>query len=562
MSTMSGGEALVASLVRHGVEVVFGIPGVHMSGIVAAMRDEPSLRLITTRHEAGATHMADGYARVSGKPGVALVVPGAGVYNAASGLSTAYARSSPVLTIAGQIPRALIDKDLGAVHEVVDQAGIVAPVTKWRRQILRPRDVPAAVTEAFRQLRTGRPRPVLIEMPPDAGVEREDVTLRDPAPVSKIVPSSEDLRRAVQAIMESRLPIIYAGGGVVQSNAEEALVRLAEATNIPVVTSSGGKGTIPDDHPFSYGSCFGPRAEMDEMNQIYEVLASADVVIGIGARFSMGNPAGETSTLININIDDSELTRIQANTIPLHGDAGTTIEALLPLLAEAGAEDRPSPEEAVEVTKRLMAYYDVREEEPQYPILEMMWNTLPEETVIAWDVTQFGYYARSHYRVIRPKTYIDSGYSFNLGYAFPTAMGIKVARPDEPVVCVTGDGGFMFNATELATAVQYGINIVTVLFRDNAYGNVARDLDNYFGGAYGTELRNPDIVQFAESFGAVGLRADDPQDLASLLPEALSRNAPVVIDVPVTDISLPRAKMFAGQMQPPWTMPQEGLIDS
>ena len=562
MTRMSGGEALVASLVREGVEVVFGIPGIHMSGIVAAMRDEPSLRLITTRHEAGAAHMADGYARVSGKPGVVFVVPGAGLYNAASGLATAFARSSPVLAIVGQIPRNMIGKGLGAVHEVADQAETVRPVSKWRRQVLRPRDIPDAMTEAFRQMRTGRPRPVLVELPPEAGVEREEVTLRDPAPVSHIVPSAEDLRRAVQAIMESRLPIIYAGGGVAQSNAEALLVRLAEETNIPVVTSSGGKGTIPDDHPFSYGSCFGPRAEMDEMNQIYEVLASADVVIGIGARFSMGNPAGESSTLININIDDSELTRVQSNTIPLHGDAGATIEALLPLLADAGAQDRPSPEEAVEVTKRLIAHYDIRDEEPQYPILEMMWNTLPEETVIAWDVTQFGYYARSHYRVNQPKTYIDSGYSFNLGYAFPTAMGIKVARPDAPVVCVTGDGGFMFNATELATAVQYGINFVTVVFRDNAYGNVARDLDNYFGGAYGTELRNPDLTQFAESFGAIALRASDPQDLASLLPDALSRNAPVLIDVPLTDISLPPAKMFRGQAQPPWTIPQDGLIDS
>ena len=455
MTVMSGGEALVASLVREGVEVVFGIPGIHMSGIVAALRDEPSIRLITTRHEQGATHMADGYARVSGKPGVVLLVPGAGLYNAASAFATAYARSSPILAIVGQIPRAQIGKGIGAVHEVLDQAEVVRPVTKWRRHVLRPREAPDAVTEAFRQMRTGRPRPVLIEMSPETGVEREDVVLREPAPVSHIVPSVDDLRRAVRVMMDSRLPIIYAGGGVAQSNAEDALVRLAEATNIPVVTSSGGKGTIPDDHPFSYGSCFGPRAEMDEMNQIYEVLASADVVIGIGARFSMGNPAGETSTLININIDDSELTRVQSNTIPLHGDAGATIEALLPLLAEAGAADRPSPEEAVEVTKRLIAYYDIRDTEPQYPIMEMMWNTLPEETVIAWDVTQFGYYARSHYRVNRPKTYIDSGYSFNLGYAFPTAMGIKVARPDAPVLCVSGDGGFMFNATELATAVQY-----------------------------------------------------------------------------------------------------------
>ena len=562
MTRMSGGEALVASLVREGVEVVFGIPGIHMSGIVAALRDEPSIRLITTRHEQGATHMADGYARVSGKPGVVLLVPGAGLYNAASAFATAYARSSPVLAIVGQIPRAQIGKGIGAVHEVLDQAEVVRPVTKWRRHVLRPREAPDAVTEAFRQMRTGRPRPVLIEMSPETGVEREDVQLREPAPVSHIVPSADDLRRAIGVIMESRLPIIYAGGGVAQSNAEELLVRLAEATNIPVVTSSGGKGTIPDDHPFSYGSCFGPRAEMDEMNQIYEVLASADVVIGIGARFSMGNPAGESSTLININIDDSELTRVQSNTIPLHGDAGATIEALLPLLAEAGAADRPSPEDAVEVTKRLIAYYDIRDTEPQYPIMEMMWNTLPEETVIAWDVTQFGYYARSHYRVNRPKTYIDSGYSFNLGYAFPTAMGIKEARPDVPVLCVSGDGGFMFNAVELATAVQYGINIVTVVFRDDAYGNVARDLDTYFGGAYGTELMNPDIVKFAESFGAVGIRAKSPEELETLLPEALSRNAPVVIDVPLTDLSLPRAKMFRGQMQPPWTMPQEGLLDA
>ena len=563
MATMTGGEALVASLVREGVEVVFGIPGIHMSGIVAAMRDEPSIRLVTTRHEQGAVHMADGYARVSGKPGVVLLVPGAGLYNGASGLATAYARSSPVLAIVGQIPRALIGKDLGAVHEVVDQMETVRPVTKWRRQVLRPRDIPGAMTEAFRQMRAGRPRPVLVELPPEAGVEREEVRLRDPAPVSRIAPAPDNLREAVHAITESRLPIIYAGSGVAQSNAEELLVRLAEATNIPVVMSSGGKGVIPDNHPLCYGSCFGPRAELDEMNQVYEVMAAADVVIGIGARFSIGNPAGESSTLVNINIDDSELTRVQSNTIPLHGDAGATIEALLPLLEEAGAGDRPSPEEAVIATRRLITYYDIREKEPQYGVLEMMWNTLPENTRITWDVTQFGYYARSHYRVNHPKTYIDSGYSFNLGFAFPAALGVKTALPDEPVLCVTGDGGFMFNSTELATAVQYGINVVTIVFRDDSYGNVARDLDEAFDGSYGTDLQNPDIVAFAESFGAVGMRTSDPSELESLLPEALERQAPVVIDVPLPPASsLPRAKMFRGAAQPPWTVPQDGLIDS
>ena len=282
--------------------------------------------------------------------------------------------------------------------------------------------------------------------------------LRNPARISRIVPSPEDLREAAQVIAQSRLPLIYAGGGVARSDAKEALIKLAEVTNIPVVTSSGGKGTIPDNHPLSYGSCFSPRGEMQEMNQLYEVMQSADVVIGIGARFSLGNPAGESSTLVNINIDDGELTRIQSNTIPLHGDARATIEALIPYLVEAGAGEHPSPAEAVAAARSLIAYYDIRLREPQYPVMEAMQKGIPEDAFIVSDVTQFGYYARTHYRVNQPKTYIDSGYSFNLGYGFPTALGVKVAKPDRPVLCVTGDGGFMFNASELSTAVKYGIN--------------------------------------------------------------------------------------------------------
>ena len=559
---MSGGEALVKSLVREGVEVVFGIPGIQMYGIVAALRDEPGIRMVTTRHEQATIYMADGYARASGKPGVALVVPGAGLYNAAAGLTNAYSRSSPVLLIAGQIPRAAIGKGIGAVHEVVDQPGTVRSVTKWQRMALRPREVPDAVFEAFRQMRTGRPRPVLIEIPPDTGVEQEEVALRDPARISRIVPSREDLREAARVIAQSRLPLIYAGGGVARSDAEEALVKLAEATNIPVVTSSGGKGTIPDSHPLSYGSCFSPMGERQEMNQLYDVMQSADVMIGVGARFSLGNPAGETSTLVNINIDDSELTRIQANTIPLHGDARATIEALLPFLEEAGAAERPSPVEAVAAARSLIAYYDIRLKEPQYPVLEAMQTGIPEDAFIVWDVTQFGYYARTHYKVNRPKTYIDSGYSFNLGYAFPTALGAKVAKPDRPVLCIAGDGGFMFNSSELSTAVKYGINVVTVIFRNDSYGNVARDLENAFGGAYGTDLHNPDFVKFAESFGAVGMRADDPLELETLIPLALEREAPVVIDVPFGDMPIPPAPQIAFVYNLPWTQPQDGLIQS
>ena len=181
---------------------------------------------------------------------------------------------------------------------------------------------------------------------------------------------------------------------------------------------------------------------------------------------------------------------------------------------------------------------------------------------MVWDVTQFGYYARTHYKVSRPKTYIDSGYSFNLGYAFPTALGAKVARPDRPVICMAGDGGFMFNAVELATAVKYGINVVVVVFRNDSYGNVARDLNELFGGAYGTDLHNPDFVKFAESFGAVGMRANDPLELGTLIPLALQREAPVVIDVPFGELPIPRAPQFASVYNLPWTQPQEGLIVS
>ncbi len=557
---MSGGEALVRSLAREGVEVVFGIPGIQTYGVSAALRDEPGIRMITTRHEQASTYMADGYARASGKPGVALVVPGTGVYNAASGLATAYSRSSQVLLIAGQIPRGAIGKNLGGVHEILDQADVVRPVTKWRGQVLTPRDVPDAVSEAFRQLRTGRPRPVYIELPPEAVVEKDEVTLLDPTPVARTVPSPSQLQSAAQVIADARLPLIFAGGGVARSNAEQALVDLVEATNIPVITSGGGKGAIPDSHPLCYGSCVTPEGEVQEMNQLFGVMQSADVVIGIGSRFSLGNPAGEASTLININIDDTELTRVQANTIPLHGDAKATIQALIPHLAAAKAGDRPSPADAVAAARRLIAYFDIREQEPQYPVLEALQRGAPDDAFIVWGVTQFGYYARTHYQVNHPKTFIDSGYSFNLGYSFPTALGVKVAQPDRPVLCVVGDGGFMFNSSELSTAIKYGINVVTVVFRNDSYGNVARDLDEFFGGTYESDLANPDFVAFAESFGAVGMRADDPLDLETLIPSALERQAPVIIDVPIGHIPLPRARLIAHVSTLPWTRPQEGLI--
>ena len=335
MPKLSGGEALVKSLVREGVEVIFGLPGVQMYGIIAAIRDEPGIRMITTRHEQATTYMADGYSRVTGKPGVALVVPGEGLYNAGSGLATAYARSSPVLVIAGQIPRSQIGKDLGGLHEVADQMDVIRPVTKWRRQVLTPHEVPGCVTEAFSQMRNGRPRPVEIEMPPETMVEREEVDLEEPAPLVREVPGEDRLREAAKVIAEAQTPVIYAGGGVARSNAEDALVRFSEAVNIPVITSAGGKGTISDRHPHSYGSSLGPRGAL------YEVMESADVIIGIGTRFALRSPSGGSAKLVHINSDATEFGKTHTNTLALHGDARATIEALIPILNKYGAGERP-----------------------------------------------------------------------------------------------------------------------------------------------------------------------------------------------------------------------------
>ena len=451
MPSMSGGEAVAKSLVREGVEVVFGIAGIHLSGIIAGMRDEPGLRFITTRHEQGAAHMADGYARASRKPGIVMVVPGAALYNAASGLSTAYARSAPVVAIAAQIPRGQIGKDSGSIHEVLNQGEIVRPVTKWQRQALTPREIPDAVCEAFRQMRTGRPRPVLLEIPPEAGVERDDVELREPARSSRIVPSQEDLWEATRVIARSQLPEIFAGGGVARSDAEEALVRLAEVTNIPVITSGGGKGTIPDQHPVAYGSCVSPADERHEMNQLFEVMQSADVVIGIGTRFSMGNPAGNAATLVNINIDDSELTRVQSNTIPLHGDARATIEAMLPILIAAGAGDRSSPVEAVTAARGLIAYSRHRGQRTAVP---KSWKPsgaafLRTRSYHGTSRSSATTPARTIRSIIRRLTSTPGTHSTSVAH-FPRPWEPRSAAPDRPVLCISGDGGFMFNSSELS----------------------------------------------------------------------------------------------------------------
>jgi acetolactate synthase-1/2/3 large subunit len=526
---MTGGEALVRSLYAEGVRVVFGLPGVQLYGVMAALRDEPRIRFVNTRHEQATSFMADGYARASGSFGTALVVPGPGLLNAMSGLSTAYSASSPVLMLSGQIPRDSIGRDIGLLHEVNDQQECIRPVTKWRRRVLQVSDVPAAVREAARQLKSGRPRPVEIEMPPETMEDEGLVELLPPAEVTREVAAARDLDRAAELLLASRAPLIYAGGGVHLSGAHDALAQLAEHLQAGVAQSAEGKGAVSDHNTLSLGAAFWRDSALRA--HIHE----ADVVLAVGSRLA-GVSFKPGTRIIQVDADEQEIGRSHKDTLGLVGDARATLEALLERL-RAASGPRPSRKAEHEALRAKMAGENTME--PNASIIKSLRAGAPENTVLVAGMTQIGYYSRPFWPVYEPRTYLSSSYSGNLGYAYPVALGAKVARPDRPVVSVSGDGGFLFNAQELSTAARHGINVVAVVFNDSSYGNVARDLDESWGGQYGAELTNPDFMKLADAYGVVGMRAKEATEVGRLVREAIEKDRPVLIEVPVGRMSRP-----------------------
>jgi len=539
MTRLTGGQALVASLVRAGVEVVFGLPGVQLYGVMAALRDEPRIRFVTTRHEQATTYMADGYARAGGRFGTALVVPGPGLLNASAGLSTAYAASSPVLLIVGQVPLAMIGKGAGVLHEIDDQLDMIAPVTKWRRRILDVADIPAGVQEAVRQLATGRPRPVVVELPPEIMAGEGDVELLEPGLVERPTPPATDIERAATLLLAAARPIIYAGGGVHASGAHEVLAAVADFLQAGVVQSAEGKGAVSDANGLSLG------AALAAGSHLRAYFDAADVVLAVGTRlasrlaFTPGTRSASILTrpeqqVVQIDIDGAELGRSHAKTLGLAGDAGATLEQLLAALHAQGSPRSSTEAERQAVRDQTAA---AAAADRHGPILASLRAGAPEDAIVVVDMAQVGYSAHSFWPVYRPRSYLTSSYSGNLGCAYPTALGAKVAQPERPVLSISGDGGFMYCAQELATAVQYGINVVAVVFNDEAYGNVRRELDEAWGGSYGADLRNPDFVKLADSFGALALRADSPTDVGELVRKAIEANRPTLVEVPVPRLS-------------------------
>ena len=534
MAKMTGGEAFAKSLYREGVRVIFGLPGVQLYGLLDGLAKEPGIRFINTRHEQATTYMADGYARAGGDIGTALVVPGPGLQNASAGIGTAYSASSPVLVLAGQVERDLIGVERGMLHEIKGQMDTIKPVTKHQRLVLEAEDIPEAVHEAMEQLKTGRPRPVEIEIPPETLYDVADIELLEEGKYERPGGNPESIKNGADLIASAENPLFWAGGGVISAEASSELTAIAEFLQAPVITTGEGRGAISDRSHLSIGS-FRFKNDTFFENRIDD----HDLIIAVGTRMAYPEFL-KGQKVLQIDIDEEEIGRNYTNTEGILGDAKKSLGSLLEAL-QTRMEARDSRREELSKIKEER-FNPSTIIEPQNSYVEAIRRAMPDDGILISGMTQIGYYSRNKYEVYEPRTYLTSSYYGNLGFAYPTALGAKVARPDKPVVAVSGDGGFMFNVQELSTAVHHKINAIVVVFNDNAFGNVMRDQVNMFDGReYGAIVHNPDFMKLADAFGARGVRIEDgdPESLEKELSSSINIEAPTLIEVPVGEMPNP-----------------------
>lgn len=543
MSEMTGGRALVQSLKREGIETVFGLPGVQLDWAFDALYAErEAIRVLHTRHEQATAYMADGYARTTGRVGTCLVVPGPGLLNAGAGLATAYACSSPVLCLTGQINSDLIGVGRGVLHEVPEQLRLAGSFSKWSARATHPAEIPRLVGEAFRQLRIGRPRPVVLEIPPDVLQATAEVRPHEPVVVEPSAGDPELLERAAIALGHAARPLIFAGGGVLRAGATDELRELAEMLQAPVLTSNNGRGALSDRHALAQSSVVMP-----------ELVAAADVVLAVGTRFVQPTnanwPAESGRTYIQLDVDPSEIGRNLAPTIGIAVDAKRGLAALIDRVARHNRA-RPSREAELRALKQKTEA-ELDAVQPQAALAKAIRAELPDDGILVSESTQVGYWSTAGFPVYQPRTFITSGYQGTLGYGFATALGAQVGNPDKKVVSINGDGGFMYNVQELSTMVRHKINVVAIVFDDGAYGNVRRIQRQQFDGhTIASDLLNPDFVKLADSFGVRSVRADGPAELRAAVREALRANEPALIAVPVGEMPSWSAALRARQAAP------------
>ena len=533
MPNVNGAQAMFQQLVMEGVTDIFSLPGAQIMAAFDVLHDmQDQLNLIHTRHEQATTYMADGYAKVSGKPGVAMVVPGPGALNATAGLGTAYASSNPVLLISGQIPSTLLGKETGQLHEVSEQLDVFEPITKWNHRISDISEVSSSVHEAFRQMTTGKPGPVELEIAPDILTQSGSVDLIEKELYPSPKPTREQILAAVELISSAKSPTIVAGGGTVSSGASEQIRRFADMLQIPVMTSPQAKGIIPEESHLATGvnSAVGPAAT---------VLPDTDLVIAIGTRLSLrGISQDDMPPILQIDIEPDQVGKQYNVELGLVGDASETLRSLINALSVDESILVHRKERAIRLKKQFTDQVK-RLASPQVSVIDRISNTLPEDAIVVQGMTNIGYWSSAAMPMHTPRNYVTSSYFGTLGYAYPTALGCQTAYPDRKVIALCGDGGFMYSPQELSTAMRYGLNTVAVVFNNGAYGASRWDQQHQFNGRYiGTDLFNPDFVAMAKSFGAEGIKTD-ADNIEAGLKAAIALEKPTLLEVEIQNMMPP-----------------------
>jgi acetolactate synthase-1/2/3 large subunit len=497
MQRMTGGRAVAAALKAEGIEHVFGIVGTHASPLFDGVFDDPSIHLVTVRHEQGASLMAAGYARASGKIAACFVVPGPGLTNALTGMGMAYSESAPLLVFGGQNTLAQLEREGGHFHELANSVGVAGSVCGYSTRVSTPSDIPKVIREAMRAMRCQRPRPAYIEIPLDVQSGEADVALLPPEQYSRPGGDPASVARAAEALKSAKRPFVFAGGGVANAEATQPLVRVAELLGAPVVTSVFGRGAISDRHPLALGDGWG------RLNLYDELLTQADLALVVGQRRSVE--------------------------VGIVGDAASVLDALAAQLASG--KERPCWFDAAGFLRRKQALM-VERAGPVLRLIEDLRAALPDDTIFVDDLTLVGYWMPLLLQAYRPRTLIHPGTYGTLGYSLPAAIGAKLACPKQPVVSVSGDGGFLFTMQELATARAQNLDLIVLVFNDNAFGAIRKYQDRMFDGRHiGSELVNPDFVKLGEAFGAKSVRVE-PNDLGVAVRRAHEAGGLWVIEIP------------------------------
>lgn len=539
MTKMKGAEILIECLKREGVKHIFGYPGGVILDIFDLLYDDPDIKLILTRHEQGATHAADGYARVTGRPGVVLVTSGPGATNTVTGIATAYMDSVPLVIFTGQVPTFLIGND---AFQEADIVGITRPCTKYNILVKDVKDLAKQIREAFYIATTGRPGPVLIDLPKDVIQGRTEFVWPEKIHIRSYNPTYEGnvymIKKAAQEIAKAKKPVIIAGGGCIISNAHEYLKELAEITQIPVANTLMGLGSFPRTHELSLGMLGMHGAYYANM-----AVQNSDLIIAIGMRFD-DRVTGKTDTfapqakIIHIDIDPTSIRKNVRVDIPIVGDVSRVLQVLNKILKE---EIKPQWDEIRKAwlkqinqwkKERPLTYeFDPDVIKPQY-VIEKIYEITKGDAIITTEVGQNQMWAAQFYKFDKPRRFVTSGGLGTMGFGFPAAIGAQLAFPDMTVIDIAGDGSIQMNIQELATAVVYDLPVKVAILNNSYLGMVRQWQELFYNERYShTYLSTaPDFVKVAEAYGAVGLRATKPSEVEPVIKEALSIRKPVLMD--------------------------------